>query len=224
MIERHAISGTVNKDFNIEGNKEICLSYAGASSHEEYILQPHSSLILSMEIEEHSGLSVERTFHIHEQASLAINAHINTDSSLDIATNIVMYGKGAKASENLSILCSGNSKTAIRTLLDHREENTEAESNTHIVNRDNSSSFVRGLIRIGKGCRGSSSHLNQHILLLDNGIAHTVPSLEIDNNDVEASHSSQVSTVDQEELFYMMSRGIDGKSAEEEIVRAFLRR
>ena len=88
---------------------------------------------------------------------------------------------------------------------------------------DQSSSIYRGLIRIEKNAQQTLSYMGAHTLLLsDKAKSNNIPSLEIEANDVKATHGSSVGQVDEEKLFYLMSRGLDRKSAENVIVEGFI--
>lgn len=88
---------------------------------------------------------------------------------------------------------------------------------------DQASSIYRGLIRIEKNAQQTMSYMGAHTLLLsDKSKSNNIPSLEIEANDVKATHGSSVGQVDEEKLFYLMTRGLDRKSAENVIVEGFI--
>ncbi len=82
----------------------------------------------------------------------------------------------------------------------------------------------RGKIKIGKKAIGADGYLKQEILLLDPGAqAVAIPDLEIEQNEVKASHAAAVSTFDSEQMFYLMSRGFSKVEARDMIVAAWLK-
>lgn len=82
---------------------------------------------------------------------------------------------------------------------------------------------VDGKIEIGPQGTGTSTHLTQHVLMLDpTAKIDAIPALEIHCNDVKASHSATVSKVNEEDLFYASSRGIDITKARDLLVKGFL--
>lgn len=78
-----------------------------------------------------------------------------------------------------------------------------------------------GLVRINKGAKKTDGYFQSKILLFDNAKGRSVPSLEIDENEVKAGHGSTVGMLDPMQLFYMRSRGIDEKSAQSLLVQGF---
>lgn len=90
------------------------------------------------------------------------------------------------------------------------------------VLRDTASSMYNGLIRIQPKAQGSNNRLSSNTLLLDKGAhAKAIPSLEILADDIQASHGATLSHVDENQLFYLMSRGITREYARELIVSGF---
>ena len=80
-----------------------------------------------------------------------------------------------------------------------------------------------GLVSIKKGAKNTDTFFREDALLLsDTAKAEAIPSLEIDENEVKAGHASTVGPVDEEQLFYLTSRGITRKEAESLVVRGFL--
>ena len=76
---------------------------------------------------------------------------------------------------------------------------------------------------INKGAKRSKCHQSTHCLTIDlPKKARVLPILNIDENDVEASHSLASGTIDEEVLFYMNSRGLNKKEALNLILRSYL--
>ncbi|HLM64012.1 MAG TPA: SufD family Fe-S cluster assembly protein [Acidimicrobiales bacterium] len=85
-----------------------------------------------------------------------------------------------------------------------------------------SRSVYTGLIRVGKDARGTNAfQTNRNIKLSEGAWAESVPNLVIENNDVHCSHASAVGPVDEEQRFYLESRGVPAEVAERLIVTGF---
>jgi Fe-S cluster assembly protein SufD len=83
-------------------------------------------------------------------------------------------------------------------------------------------SVYTGLIRVGKDARGTNAfQTNRNIKLSEGAWAESVPNLVIENNDVHCSHASAVGPVDEEQRFYLESRGVTTEVAERLIVTGF---
>jgi Fe-S cluster assembly protein SufB len=81
----------------------------------------------------------------------------------------------------------------------------------------------RGYVRIGKNAKNAKSSVSCQSLLLDKtSRADTYPSMEILNHEVEATHEATVSRIEDDQLFYLQSRGIPKDLAESLIVNGFI--
>jgi Fe-S cluster assembly protein SufD len=79
-----------------------------------------------------------------------------------------------------------------------------------------------GLIKIRHDAGGSSAfQTNRTLTLSDGAWAESVPNLEIETNDVKCSHASTVGPIDDEQRFYLESRGIPPEIAERLVVLGF---
>jgi FeS assembly protein SufD len=91
------------------------------------------------------------------------------------------------------------------------------------VMKDRSKSLFKGMIKIGKNAKASESYLAGHAILLDKGAkSDAIPGLEIETNEVKATHSASVAQLDEAQIFYLMSRGLSRELAKREIVSGFL--
>ena len=105
--------------------------------------------------------------------------------------------------------------------------NKESDSNVDITNNivclDNSDFSLDCIGTIVNGAKRSKCHQHSHCLTIDNPKrSRVLPVLNIDENDVEASHSLSSGTIDEEILFYMNSRGLDKKHALNLILKSYL--
>ena len=88
---------------------------------------------------------------------------------------------------------------------------------------DKSKSFYKGLIKINKNASNSNGYQKHDAILLnENAESNSIPKLEIDNNEVRCTHGSSVSQIDEDKMFYVMSRGLDEKEAKITLVKGFL--
>lgn len=134
----------------------------------------------------------------------------------------ILDGEGAIC-ENLGLFY-GNEKQHIdiSTLSHHKFPNTFNRISTKGVLNDFSTSVYRGLIRIEKNAQRSDSYLEDHTLLLnENALANSIPSLQIEANDVNCKHGASIGNIDEEQLFYLMSRGLEKLDAEILLVAGF---
>ncbi len=118
-------------------------------------------------------------------------------------------------------LGSKDNRIIFNTDVDHIGKNTKSLTMLRAVLFDKSVFSNDGLVRITKGAKNSDGYFRSKILLFDDAKGKSVPSLEIDENEVKAGHGSTIGRPDQEQLFYLRSRGLSEKEAEALIVSGF---
>ncbi|HXX95572.1 MAG TPA: Fe-S cluster assembly protein SufD [Candidatus Bathyarchaeia archaeon] len=135
----------------------------------------------------------------------------------------VMKGPGASAEDVEIIFGIGNQSFDVTSNLIHYGMNSRGRVLVKSVMKDTSKSLFKGMIRIGKEAKGSESYLAGHAILLDKGAkSDAIPGLEIETNEVKATHSASVAQLDESQIFYLMSRGLNREGAKREIVSGFL--
>ena len=104
----------------------------------------------------------------------------------------------------------------------HEAENTTADLVTRGVLQDSARSVYEGVQNVGREAWNTSSYQRENTLMLsDESEADAAPKLIINNHDTEASHSATVGQVDEQDLFYMISRGVDEERAKNMLVEGF---
>jgi FeS assembly protein SufD len=134
-----------------------------------------------------------------------------------------MRGIGSSA-EDVEIIFGNTSQSFdITSNLNHMGRHSRGRVLVKSVMRDKSKSLFKGMIRIGKDAKASESYLAGHAILLDKGAkSDAIPGLEIETNEVKATHSASVAQLDEAQIYYLMCRGLDRDSAKREIVSGFL--
>jgi Fe-S cluster assembly protein SufB len=91
------------------------------------------------------------------------------------------------------------------------------------ISKDGGRSSYRGLLQVNKGSVGSRSKVVCDALIIDDeSRTDTYPYINIDENDVEIGHEATVSKIGEEQLFYLMSRGLSEEEASAMIVSGFV--
>jgi Fe-S cluster assembly protein SufB len=105
----------------------------------------------------------------------------------------------------------------------HAAPNTTSNIFAKSISKDGGRSSYRGLLEIAKGAHGSRSKVVCDALLLDeHSRSDTYPTIRIGDDDVNVGHEATVSKVGDEQLFYLMSRGIPEDEAAKLIVNGFI--
>ena len=105
----------------------------------------------------------------------------------------------------------------------HGAPNTTSKITSKSISRAGGRASYRGLLKVYKGATGSKSSVVCDALLIDDkSRSDTYPVIEIDEDDVTIGHEASVSKVGEEQLFYLMSRGIPKDQAEGLVVAGFI--
>jgi Fe-S cluster assembly protein SufD len=91
-----------------------------------------------------------------------------------------------------------------------------------IIARDRGKGVFNGLIKVAKYALKTDGQMTNNNLLMDRlSEVDTKPQLEIYADDVKCSHGATVGRIDQEQMFYLRSRGIPQQEAQQLIIHAF---
>jgi Fe-S cluster assembly protein SufD len=141
-------------------------------------------------------------------------ARLRTDSEL--------AGQGGTSELRAAYLGRDDQMLDFRTLQDHAAPRTTSDLLFKGAVADRAHSVYSGLIRVHRGAVRSDAMQTNNNLVLDVGAhADSVPNLDIEENDVKCSHGSTVGPVDEDQRYYLESRGIDPDAAERLIVAGF---
>lgn len=155
-------------------------------------------------------------------AELEWNAAQTGGAILRLRREAFLAGQGASYRETAVYLGQGGSVYDLTSISEHREPHTRAEVLYKGTLLSGAEASFEGILRVRPGSHGAESHLQDHILTLATDTKYdTIPSLEIEDDDVRISHGASISRLDPEEIFYLMARGLPAETARELIVRGF---
>ena len=105
----------------------------------------------------------------------------------------------------------------------HVAPNTTSVITSKSISKDGGRAGYRGLLEVAKGATGAKSKVVCDALILDeDSRSDTYPYIAIDENEVDVGHEATVSKIGDEQLFYLMSRGLSQAEASAMIVAGFV--
>jgi len=135
----------------------------------------------------------------------------------------ILKGEGAKA-DHISIAFAGkdqNQDTGAKVI--HAAPNTSSTIVSKSVSKDGGIASYRGMLKIVKGAYNVKSKIDCDALLLDEkSKTNTWPYVEINENRVDVGHEASVGKISEEQLFYLMSKGLNEEQAKKMIVSGFI--
>ena len=134
----------------------------------------------------------------------------------------VMNNQGA-SSENIEVVFgSGTQRFDTVSNITHIGQNTSGHAISKGVVKDRARAVFKGMIRITKDAKNSRAYLAEHGMILgEEARADAIPGLEIETNEVKATHSASVAQINDEQIFYLMSRGMSEDEAKKLIIVGF---
>ncbi|MDE0207252.1 MAG: Fe-S cluster assembly protein SufB [Candidatus Tectomicrobia bacterium] len=137
--------------------------------------------------------------------------------------SVYMLGEGAHA-EILSIAFAGvGQHQDAGGKVVHGAPHTSSIVTSKSISKDGGRSSYRGLVKVANGAKGARSKVVCDALILDKASrSDTYPVMEIDESDVSIAHEASVSRIQEEQLFYLMSRGLSETEASTMIVNGFI--
>ncbi|GGI00449.1 MULTISPECIES: Fe-S cluster assembly protein SufB [Mammaliicoccus] len=105
----------------------------------------------------------------------------------------------------------------------HKAPNTSSTIVSKSISKNGGKVVYRGQVHFGRKATGARSNIECDTLIMDNeSTSDTIPYNEIMNDNISLEHEAKVSKVSEEQLFYLMSRGISEEEATEMIVMGFI--
>ncbi|APU70445.1 Fe-S cluster assembly protein SufD [Companilactobacillus crustorum] len=169
------------------------------------------------------------TSYLSRRAYVDQNAYVDWSIGLMNSGNTIadfdtdLYGEGSHSEIKVVDITSGRQQEGVNTRVTNYGKHSIGNINQRGVIMDRSKLIFNGIGHIIHGASGANAEQQNRVLMMSSK-AHgdANPILLIDENDVLAGHAASVGQVDQKQLYYLMSRGIDKKTAQRMVIRGFL--
>ncbi|TDB63107.1 Fe-S cluster assembly protein SufD [Photorhabdus khanii] len=175
------------------------------------------------------GVENSESYHFaHNDIVVGRDARVKSTSFLLGAglgrhnTSVQLNGEGANLSLNSLLLPQGKEVADTRTYLEHNKGHCESRQLHKTIVMDQSKAVFNGMIKVAHHALKTDGQMtNNNLLLGKQAEVDTKPQLEIYADDVKCSHGATVGRIDEEQLFYLQSRGISRCDAQHMIIFAF---
>jgi Fe-S cluster assembly protein SufD len=133
-----------------------------------------------------------------------------------------LVGPGAKAYVHGFMFGDQRQHFDLHTLQRHLAEQTTSDLHIRSALKDRARSVYQGMIQVAPGAQRTDAYqANRNLLLSPTARADSIPGLEILANDVRCTHGATVGTVDEEQMYYLMTRGLPRNDAQRLVVEGF---
>lgn len=171
----------------------------------------------------------------HVDTYMARRGLLGNDASIDWALGVMnrgnvvadfdsdLKGRGSHANLKVVALSSGRQVQGVDTRVTNYGHNSVGHILQHGVILESGTLTFNGIGHIVRGAKGADAQQESRVLMLsDKARSDANPILLIDENEVTAGHAASIGQVDPEDMYYLMSRGLDRATAERLVVRGFL--
>jgi Fe-S cluster assembly protein SufD len=200
------------------------------------LLQTTSSAAYSISLADGAAaeIVVVNSAHVNEDVEIQVEAKIGKNAALKLIgctlggretrSLVKIMQKGGSRCEHFEVaLLSGAQRLIARTEHLHREPKSFSRSSFRYAAAGSAQVNVQGNVEISRKAAGADAHFVAKSLLLSREAAvRVVPMLSVKTGDVKAGHGAAMAPVSADELFYLESRGIDGKEGKRMILEGFL--
>ena len=153
----------------------------------------------------------------YQSVSIAFGARISRYN-----LNILLEGEGAECTADGIALISQRQLSDTHTCIDHIKPHCTSNQLHKCIIDDNAHAVFNGKIIVRPGAQlTNSNQSNRNLLLTPQAIINTKPQLEIFADDVRCSHGATIGQLDNEEIFYLRSRGLSETTARNLLTYAF---
>ena len=168
------------------------------------------------------ALQINSTKVEHDASAMSLNLHLGGKYSRFESLSC-LTSEGARSDLLAVSVANGNQEFDARTLQDHVSPHTTSDLLYKNALNDRARNIFGGLIRVEPHAHFTDAYQKvRNLLLSDDAEANSMPGLEILADNVRCTHGATSGQVDEEELFYLRSRGITPAVAKQLIVAGFL--
>jgi Fe-S cluster assembly protein SufD len=174
-------------------------------------------------LQENALVSIRRNSYVERYGNSFYSVAEVNDSTTDSKTNIYLIEQYASGTSKTVAITNKNQEASFKQTVEHKAPDTEGFIENYGVANNNSILVFEGTGKIHKDMKRSiARQSNRGIVLGKTSRLDANPLLLIDEFDVEASHGAAIGKIDEEQLYYLMSRGLTLKNAERLIINGFL--
>ena len=185
-----------------------------------------NSILKNYKVDKFENKNVKYSFNNIEQEKNSISETFILSSGSNFCKNEIncnLNGEYSSAFVNGIFSINNNKHHEIRTIINHLTENTKSYQLIKSVLEDSSRAVYQGKIFVNSKAQKTDGYqLSKAILLNKDSEFNAKPELEIYADDVKCSHGSASGSLNEDSIFYLMSRGLNYQQSRELLINGFL--
>ncbi len=240
LVVYHTTNNQINSkninlklEFHLKNNSSLKLIDLFNDSSEKNFINifynfnlEQGAILKNYKIDKIQNKNIRYTFNNIEQATNSISETFILSSGSNFSKNEIncnLKGKYSSAFVNGIFLLNNDKHHEIRTIINHLVENTKSYQLIKSVLEKNTKAAYQGKIFVdSKAQKTDGYQLSKAILLDESSEFNAKPELEIYADDVKCSHGSSSGSLDENSIFYLMSRGLNYNQSKELLINGFL--
>ncbi len=185
-----------------------------------------NSILKNYKVDKFENKNIKYSFNNIDQDRNSISETFILSSGSNFCKNEIncnLNGEYSSAFVNGIFSINNNKHHEIRTIINHLKENTKSYQLIKSVLEDSSRAVYQGKIFVNSKAQKTDGYqLSKAILLNKDSEFNAKPELEIYADDVKCSHGSASGSLNEESIFYLMSRGLNYQQSRELLINGFL--
>ncbi|MEK7547423.1 MAG: Fe-S cluster assembly protein SufB [Patescibacteria group bacterium] len=167
------------------------------------------------------NLVTKRAFVYENAEMLWLDCNIGSRLTMKYPA-IFLLGENAKGEIQSLAFAKENQHQDTGAKIFHSSPNTSSKIVAKSISKSSGRNSYRGLLKISKGAKNTVSHVSCNALLIDeNSRSDTYPTMKVEEESATVAHEATVSKISEEQMFYLMSRGLSEEEAVSTIVNGF---
>jgi Fe-S cluster assembly protein SufD len=218
---KHSINienGTEEYEINVNGESEM------ESCHLHFNVRSSGNVCLRLSgNSKWFGISITAVLHKNVTFSFALINDLDEQCTLVRCEDWDLKGTNSALIQNIAVNCDAGRVDDHHIEIHHLSPHTNSSLCVNSACANKGHAIGTGLLIIEENCDGSDAgQVFKNLLLSENAKAEAIPELEVLSDDVSAAHGAASSSVDPEQIHYLMARGFSPEDAKTEILEGFL--
>ncbi len=168
------------------------------------------------------NLNTKRALVYEDATMIWVNGNMGSTKTMLYPCSVLLGERARTESIGIAFAGAGqNQDTGTKVI--HVAANTTSFIQSKSISKAGGVSSYRGLVRVNKNAKNSKSRVECDALMLDSkSTSNTYPSMKVDTADAQVSHEANVGKITDEQIYYLMSRGLREDQAIKMIVAGFI--
>lgn len=191
-------------------NASVLFTYSGVESQVKSNITLHAKSTLTIMLKKagHGNVHFQQTIQVHKDATLHLAYYDMEDTVFTLCNEVNLLEEGASVTIQSAVIAT--SKKHMQIHVHHHVPYTFSDMKHYAIVQKHGDYAMEACGKIYKGAHASASHQTTRVLTLsEHQKASVVPLLYIDEDDVKASHATSLGQPDENQLYYLQTRGLN---------------